>query len=95
MMAAAATSRVSSGCMKASPSRVDQLCAQGAHLFRNQRAEDLLREGHAGGMVLQRVGIQQLCARTIAQHQAVRRCAVVVGGREALIVHAGPRRPWR
>ena len=65
---------------------VDQHCADGAHLFRDQRAVDLRGEGGAGGVVLERVGIQELRARAVAEHQTVGGRAVVVGGREALIV---------
>ena len=66
---------------------VDQLCAHGTHLFGDQRAVNLRRKRNAGGMILKRILIEQLRARAIRQHEAVRRRAVMVAGREALIVH--------
>ncbi len=67
---------------------VDHLGAQRADLLRHQRAVNLIRIGDAGGMILQRVLIQQLCAGTVAEHQSVRRRSVMVGGRESLVMHA-------
>ena len=65
---------------------VDEHGAHAPHLLRHQRAENLGREGRAGGVILQRIRIQQPRARPVAQHQTVRRRAVVVGGGEALVV---------
>ena len=66
---------------------VDQLRTQRTDLLRHQRAENLLGEGRAGGMILQGVGVEQLRAHAVAQHQTIGGSAVVVGGGEALIVH--------
>ena len=66
--------------------RVHKHCADRAHLFRDQRAVDLRRIGRARGMVLQRVGVQELRASAVAEHKAVGCCTVVVRGGEALIV---------
>ena len=67
---------------------VDELCTERTNLFGDERTEYLLRIGSAGGMILKRIGIKQLCADTVPEHQAVRRCAVMVGGREALVMHS-------
>ena len=65
---------------------VDQHSAQGTDLLRDQRAEDLTGIGNAGGVILDGILIQQLCAGAVAQDQAVSSGAVVVGGGEILIV---------
>ena len=66
--------------------RVHEHRADRAHLFRDQRAVDLRRVGRARGMILQRVGVEELRACPVAEDKAVGRRAVVVGGGEALIV---------
>ena len=54
-----------------------------------QRARELERERQrrrARGMILQRFGIEQFCARAIGEHEPVRRRPVMVGRGEALIM---------
>ena len=67
---------------------IDQLCAQRTNLFGHKRAENLLRICSAGGVILQSIGIQKLCADAVTEHKPVSRRAVMVGGREALIMHS-------
>ena len=86
MMDAADTSRVSSGCMKASPSTLTSFAPSGRTFSVTSAPKICSGKAAPGGMVLQRVRIQQLRARTVGQDQAVRRRAVVIGGGEALIV---------
>ena len=66
--------------------RVHEHRADRAHLFRDQRAVDLRGISRARGMVLQRVGVQELRASAVAEDEAVGGRTVVVGGGEALIV---------
>ena len=65
---------------------VDQLCADGTHLLGDKRAEYLLGISCTGRMILKGIRIEQLCSDTVAEDKSVSRCAVVIGGREALIV---------
>lgn len=65
---------------------VDELRAQRAHFLRHQRPVNLRGSGRTRGVILQRFGIEQLCARAIGEDEPVRRSAVMVGGGEALIV---------
>ena len=67
---------------------VNQLCAQRTNLFGNQCAEDLFRECSTGRVILQGVLLTQRSANTISQNQTVCGCTVVVGSREALVVHS-------
>ena len=67
---------------------IDQLSAQRTHFFRHQSAENLSGFGHARGMVLQCVGIKQLCSGAIREHQTVGGCSVMVAGGETLIMQS-------
>ena len=65
---------------------VDELRAQRTHFFGNQSAVNLRRRRRARGMILQRFGIEQFCARAIGEHEPVRSRPVMVGRGEALIM---------
>ena len=52
--------------------------------FGNQCAGHVRRMGHAGGVVLEAVHVAQFGTDAVGKHQAVGRCAVMVGGGEAL-----------
>ena len=67
---------------------VDELSSQRAHLFGDERAENLRGLGNARGVILQRVGVQKLCAGAVCEHESVGGRAVVVGRREALIMQS-------
>ena len=67
---------------------IHELRTERANFFGNERTENLLRERCARGVILERVRIQKLCARTIAENKTVGRCTVVIGSRESLIVHS-------
>ena len=65
---------------------VDEHRAERTHLLRHERAENLGGIGNAGRVILDGVGIDELRADAVAEDQAVGRRAVVVRGREALVV---------
>ena len=65
---------------------VDEHRADGADFFGDERAVDLRGESRAGRMVLERVLIEELRARAVAEDESVGGRAVVVRGGEALIV---------
>ena len=66
---------------------VDKLCAERTNLFGYERAENLLRECRARRVILKSIGIKKFCADTVTENKTVCCSAVVIGGREALIVH--------
>ena len=63
-------------------------CADGTHLLGYKSAEYLRRICSSGGVILESIGIKQRSAYAVGKHQTVGGRAVVVGGREALIVHS-------
>ena len=65
---------------------VDEHCTEGTNLLRYECAVDLCRERNAGRVILNGILIQQRSACTVAEHKAIGRCAVMVGGREVLVV---------
>ena len=65
---------------------INKLCTEGSYLFGNKCAENLLGESGAGGVILEGVGIKQLCAHAVGKHKSVGSRAVMVGGGEALIM---------
>ena len=65
---------------------VDELSSERAHLLGNERAENLLGVARTRGVVLESVRVEEARAYSVAEDKTVSRSAVVVGGREALIV---------
>ena len=73
---------------------VNEFRSERTNLFGNERSEYLLRKRSARGVILKSIGIKKFCADTVTENKSVRSRAVVVGGREALIVHT-PRSSCR
>ena len=73
--------------MKTSPSTFTSFAPENEP-FGNQCTEDLFRECSTGRVILQGVLLTQRSTHTISQYQTVCGCTVVVGSREALIVHS-------
>ena len=67
---------------------IDQHCAYGTNLLCNQRAEDLRRVSRSGGVILNCILVQKRRSRTIAHHQSVCSCSVMIGGGEVLIMQS-------
>ena len=67
---------------------VYELRTERTHLFRYERAENLLGISRACRMILERIGIEQFCAYAIAENKSVGCSAVMVRCREALIMHS-------
>ena len=69
---------------KALAQAVDQMGAGRAHGFGNQRAGQMRRVRHAGGVVLERIHVAQLGAHAVSHHQTIGGGTIVVGSGKAL-----------
>ena len=65
---------------------VYQLGTYGTYLLCYQSTKQLSRVSNAGRMVLNGILVQQVCSCTVSQNQTICGCAVVIGGREALVM---------
>ena len=67
---------------------VYQLGTYGTYLLGYQGTKQLSRVSNTGRVILNGILVQQICSCTVSQNQSICSCAVVIGGREALVMQA-------
>ena len=67
---------------------VYQLGTYGTYLLGYQGTKQLSRVSNTGRVILNGILVQQICSCTVSQNQSICSCAVVIGGRETLVMQA-------